>query len=83
MQADVERLMARLVTERALRERFVADARGVAQREGLAPDEADAMARVPIADLLTAARSYEYKRAAKPRRRGWSLLSWWRSRRSA
>jgi len=82
MQADVERLMARLLTERAWRERFIADPAAVAKENGLSPQEAEAIVRVPIQDLLTAARSYELKRSAK-RRKGWqsSLLNWLRVRR--
>ena len=41
MQADVERLMARLMTDRALRERFVTDPLGVARDSGLSPAEAE------------------------------------------
>ena len=82
MQADIERLMARLLTDRALRERFVADSAALAHESGLSPEEAEAIAKVPVADLLTAARSYDFKRAAK-RRDGWKnpLLAWWRARR--
>jgi hypothetical protein len=81
MQADVERLLARLMTERELRERFVSDARGVATQEGLSPDEAEAVARLPTQDLLTAARSLEHKRNAKRERDGrWRLLGWLRTK---
>jgi hypothetical protein len=77
MQARVERFLARLMTEAELRDRFVADAVGVARQEGLTPAEAEAAAKVPMQDLLTAARSFEYKRSAKRRRsRGWSMLNW-------
>jgi hypothetical protein len=65
MQADVERFLARLMTERELRERFVADALAVARQEGLSPQEAEAAARIPKQDLLTAARSFAHKRNAK------------------
>jgi hypothetical protein len=77
MQARVERFLARLMTERELRDRFVADAVEVAKQEGLTPAEAEAAAKISIQDLLTAARSFEYKRNAK-RRRGprWSMLNW-------
>jgi hypothetical protein len=34
MQADIERFLARLLTDRAFRERFVADRINVAQQEG-------------------------------------------------
>jgi hypothetical protein len=77
MQSDVERLMARLLTDRALRERFVADPASVARESGLSPQEAAAIASMPVADLRTAARSYDAKRAAK-RRRVHPLLGWLR-----
>ena len=81
MQADIERLMARLLTDRALRERFVADPAAVARDGGLSPQEADAITRMPVADLLTAARSYDLKRDAKRRRgRIHPLLAWLRGR---
>ena len=80
MQADVERLMARLLTERALRERFVADPAAVAREGGLSPQEAEAVGKIPIADLLTAARSYGFKRATKGRSgRPHRWLAWWRA----
>jgi hypothetical protein len=81
MQTDVERLMARLLTDRALRERFVADPAAVARDNGLSPPEAEAIARMPAADLRTAARSYELKRAAKGRPgRTHPLLAWLRGK---
>jgi hypothetical protein len=76
MQADVEKLMARLLTDRALRERFVADPVAVAQASGLTEEESEAIARMPAQDLLTAARSYDAKRAAKRARgRRWPILA--------
>ena len=79
MQADVERLMARLMTDPALRERFVADPAAVARDSGLSPPESEAIAKIPVADLHTAARSYAFKRDAK---RGplHPVLAWWRAR---
>jgi hypothetical protein len=81
MQADVERFLARLLTDPGLRERFLADRAGVANEAGLSPEEAQAMARMPSQDLRTAARSYEHKRDAKvPRRwRNW-LINWFRAK---
>jgi len=71
--------MARLLTDRALRERFIADPVAVARERGLSPQEADAMAKMPVADLRTAARSYDLKRNAKRRRgRTHPLLAWLR-----
>ena len=73
MQADIERFLARLLTDRAFRERFVADRINVAQQEGLSRAEAQAMAAMPVQDLRTAARSYQHKRDSKgsPRRPAW------------
>jgi len=82
MQADVERFLARLLTDPGLRDRFLADRAGVASEMGLSPEEAQAMARMPAQDLRTAARSYQHKRDAKLPRRGrnW-FVDWFRARR--
>jgi hypothetical protein len=83
MQADVERFLARLLTDPGFRNRFLADRAGViAEDAGLSPEEAQAMARMPAQDLRTAARSYQHKRDAKVplRRRGW-LADWFRPNR--
>jgi hypothetical protein len=77
MQADVERLLARLLTDRALRERFLADPADVAREEGLSPEEAEAVALMPAQDLCTAARSYQHKREANARQRGARRLRDW------
>jgi hypothetical protein len=82
MQADIETLMARLLTDRALRERFAIDPAAVAREAGLSQLEAEGIARISVEDLFTAARSYEHKRnAARPS--GWKhrLLGWLRARR--
>jgi hypothetical protein len=78
MQADLERLMARLLTDRATRERFVANPAGLATEAGLSPEEAEAISRIEVQALLTAARSYDHKRRSK--QRGWKypLPNWWR-----
>jgi len=83
MQADVEKLMARLLTDRSARERFIADPKAVAKEAGLSEEETEAMLRIPGQDLLVAGRSYDQKRLSK-RRRDWSpsLLYWLRARRS-
>jgi hypothetical protein len=67
MQADVERLLARLLTDRELRERFIADPARIAIAEGLSAEEAGLIARMPEQDLRAAGRSYEHKRQAKGR----------------
>lgn len=77
MQADVERLLARLLTDRAFRERFLAHPADVARGEGLSPEEAEAVARMPAQDLRTAARSYQHKRDASARGRGRRRLIDW------
>ena len=77
MQADIERFLARLLTDRAFRERFVADRINVAQQEGLSRAEAQAMAAMPVQDLRTAARSYQHKRDAKVARGGRGRLMIW------
>jgi hypothetical protein len=79
MQAEIEGLMARLLTDRALRERFAADPYAVARAHGLSAQESDEIAALPMQDLVTAASSYEHKRGTR-RRRGWRqhLLRWLR-----
>jgi hypothetical protein len=77
MQADVERFLARLLTDPGLRERFLADMARVGREAGLSPEEAQAVARMPSQDLRTAARSYQHKRNAKIPRRGRCWLAGW------
>jgi hypothetical protein len=83
VQADVERFLARLLTDAQLRDRFFADPLGAALAEGLSPEEAQGVAAMPLRDLRIAARSYEYKRKSMPSRisRLRSLLDWFRLRR--
>jgi hypothetical protein len=80
VQAELERFLARLLTDSELRERFFADPAGVAKQEGLSQAEASAMAAVPAQDLRIAARSYEHKRKSAPPRRSRlrSLVNWFR-----
>jgi hypothetical protein len=82
MQADVERLLARLLTDRELRERFIADPERIAVAEGLSAEEAELIARMPEQDLRAAGRSYEHKRKAKGgvARRRWFARWPWASR---
>jgi hypothetical protein len=77
MQADVERFLARLLSDRGLRERFAADPAGVARQEGLSEAEADSVARMPAPDLRIAARSYEHKRHSKRGAGGPKALADW------
>ena len=74
MQADVERFLARLLTDREFRERFLAAPADVARNEGLSPEEAEAVARMPARGLRTAGRSYQHKRASSARDGG---RRWW------
>jgi hypothetical protein len=82
MQADVERLLARLLTDRQMRERFVADPARVAIAEGLSAEEAEMIARMPAQDLCAAGRSYDHKRNAmrKDDRKTWFARWLWARR---
>jgi hypothetical protein len=81
MQADVERFLARLLTERGFCERFLADPIGVASQAGLSPEEVQAVAAMPLQDLRTAARSYQHKRDSKVQReRRNPLIDWLRAK---
>jgi hypothetical protein len=71
MQADVERLWARLLTDKELRARFFADPTAVAAAHGLSPEECETLRAVSHQDLMTAGRSYAHKAAMKPKPRGW------------
>src|SRR5579864_7415420 len=65
MQDDVERLLAQLLVDSDLRERFLLDPKGTPQVYGLSADECSAMAAISAPSLETAARSYERKRDLK------------------
>ena len=82
MQAHLERFLARLLTDGAFRERFLADPVDVARQQGLTAEEAQAVAAMPVQDLRTAARSYQHKRDSKiwRGRRNW-LMDWLRGKR--
>jgi hypothetical protein len=77
VQSDVERLVARLLTDGGFRERFLADPQGIASQEGLSAEETAAVTQVSAQDLRTAARSYQHKRDSGVRRRGRSWLVDW------
>jgi hypothetical protein len=83
MQADVERLLARLLTDGELRERFVADPARVAIAAGLSAEEAASIARIPMRDLRVAGRGFDHKRKAKRKgvRSTW-FAGWFPPRRS-
>jgi len=64
--------MARLLTDRAFRDEFLAAPQAVGVREGLSEDQCRAVAAMPPRDLHTAARSYEHKRQSmRPRPASW------------
>ncbi len=65
MQADVERLLAQLFVDGALRERFLLNPVRVALEFGLSPEECEAVAKMPSQDLQAASGSYERKRRGK------------------
>lgn len=77
MQADVERLLARLLTDRAFRQRFLAEPARVAREEGLSEGEARAAADMCAQDLQSAARSYQHKRDSQAQRRTRNWLTRW------
>jgi hypothetical protein len=71
VQADVERLWARLLTDKDARAQFFAEPERVATEHGLSPAERDALLTVSRQDLMTASRSYAHKNAMNPKPRGW------------
>ena len=81
MQADVERFLARLLTDRDLRERFAVDPLRVGLAEGLGPDDAEMIARMPVQDLRIAGRSYDRKRNEVRKGAGRTWFAGWFSKR--
>jgi len=65
MQADVERFLAQLFTNRKLREKFLMDRLRIAREYGLSEEECSALALMPEQDLQTAATSFERKHELK------------------
>ena len=63
-----EAFLARIYSDAAARERFLADRRGAAELAGLAPEEVEALERIDADSLRLAAESFAAKRA-KTRRR--------------
>jgi hypothetical protein len=61
--------------------RFLAAPADVARQEGLTPEEAEAVAKMPAQGLRTAARSYQHQResSAQGGARGW-WANWFRLR---
>ena len=59
---DVQRVLTRLLTDPAFRERFLADPEATARAEGLAPADARALAGVPAAQVRRAGAGLANKR---------------------
>ena len=82
MQADVERFLAQLYTNRKLREKFLMDRLRIAREYGLSEEECSALMLMPEQDLQTAAQSFERKRSAKfshsnlARIKNWISAAW-------
>jgi hypothetical protein len=72
MRPEFETFLARLYTDATLRARFLANARGEAERHELTPDECDALELIDRKGLEMAARGFAEKRALK--RSVWSLV---------
>lgn len=70
----LERFLAALYTDAALRARFYADRVGTARAAGLENDEIDAVSVLDALDLELAAASFARKRGASVRRRPWWRL---------
>ena len=72
----IERLLAILYTDEAVRRAFIADSRGVAAAYGLTETETAALSRIDPDALELAAHSYSAKRAshARKRERKWPRL---------
>jgi hypothetical protein len=68
MSAAVETFLARLYTDAALREAFIADPAGVARREGFEGRDAEALAATDLVGLTLAAESYRRKREGRAKR---------------
>jgi hypothetical protein len=79
----LETFLARLYTDIALRERFLADPRLEAQRAGLNTIEVTALANIDTVGLCMAANSYARKRTQhrKPRPTLRETLARWLARR--
>lgn len=68
MSAAVEAFLARLYTDAALREAFIANPGDVARREGFAGEEAAALETTDLVGLRLAAESYGRKRERRSRK---------------
>ena len=80
--AALEAFVARLYTDAALRQDFIARPEAVAQAAGLDAATARRLADTDLEGLVLAADSFAHKRAAhaaKPRKRPWFHWLRWRS----
>ena len=68
MSAAVEAFLARLYTDAALREAFIANPGDVARREGFVGEAAAALASTDLVGLRLAAESYGRKRERRGRK---------------
>ena len=69
--SKVEALLARLYSDAELRMRFLADPGDIAREAGLDANDAIAIVAIDREGLELAARSFDAKRASRPRRRWW------------
>jgi hypothetical protein len=65
VSAAVETFLARLYTDEALRDAFLADPGAVARREGLTGEDAAALAATDLVGIRLAAESYARKREGR------------------
>ena len=76
-----ERFLAQLYVDREIRERFLADPKGVASGAGLSQSECAAVVSIDRVGLKMAAESFARKRSGKPQtisgRWARRLIGWW------
>jgi hypothetical protein len=76
MRSEFEAFLARLYTDAQVRQRFLADPRGEAQRHSMTDEECAALERIDRTGLEMSARSFAHKRAIKESRRSWWRRKW-------
>jgi hypothetical protein len=64
-----EQYLAKLYTDAEARAKFLSNPGAAAAAEGMTPEECEALARIDVAGLELAARSFARKREQKERRR--------------
>ena len=83
--AAIEAYLAKLYTDAAAREVFLADPASAARNAGLSAEDAESLHTIDKAGLRMAVASYAHKRAQhrRPKKRLHEyLLSWWKHRSS-